>query len=124
MAERIFIELSKERMEQHLKTRQHVDSKYLKAFIEEKILGSIADAEKAENICKQLDEYQKEYFQEESVVFRILQLKARKKFKEIKMEKIDEELDSEIERLENLYAEDENTKISNIVEQIRAKEKA
>lgn len=123
MAERILIEVEKERMEQHLKTRQHVDSKYLKAFIEEKILESVADVETAENICKQLNEYKKEHFQDESVVFRILQLKATKKLKGIKMEEIDEEIDSEIERLEKLYSEEANTKISNIVEQIRAKEK-
>lgn len=121
MAERILIEVEKERMEQHLKTRQHVDSKYLKAFIEERILESIADVETAENMCKQLDEYKKEHFQDESVVFRILQLKATKKLKEIKMEEIDEEIDSEIEKLEELYAEDENTKISNIVEKIKVK---
>ncbi len=116
MAERILIEVEKERMEQHLKTRQHVDAKYLKAFIEEMIL-KVVDAETAENICKQLNEYKKDHFQDESVVFRILQLKATKKLKEIEIE----EIDLEIKKLEKLYAEDENTKISNIVKQIRAK---
>lgn len=112
-------EVARERMDQTLVTRQHRDAKYLKDFVETKILGQITDVESAKTFCKMIEEYKKESYQEESIVFQILVLKGRKKIAELEGRgTID--LDLELERLEKFYAENGETKIRNIISRITA----
>ena len=97
-------EVPSERMGKELVLTQQMEAKYLKDFVETKILGEIKDLESAKAFSKILEEYKKESYQEESIVFRILCLKARKKVVELEGRgTID--LDLELERLEKFYSE-------------------
>ena len=102
-------EVPSERMGKELVLTQQMEAKYLKDFVETKILGEIKDLESAKAFSKILEEYKKESYQEESIVFRILCLKARKKVVELEGRgTID--LDLELERLEKFYSENRGNK--------------
>lgn len=116
--ETVKFEVTRERMDQKLVTKKHRDAEYLKHFVET-ILGQITDVESAKTFCQMIEEYKKESYQEESIVFKILDLKGRKKIAELEGRgTID--LDLELEKLEKLYAEDGETKIRNIISRITA----
>lgn len=112
-------EVPSERMGKELVLTQQMEAKYLKDFVETKILGEIKDLESAKAFSKILEEYKKESYQEESIVFRILCLKARKKVVELEGRgTID--LDLELERLEKFYSENRENKIRDIIARITA----
>lgn len=112
-------EVPSERMGKELVPPQQMEAKYLKDFVETKILGEIKDLESAKTFCRMLDEYKKESYQEESIVFKILCLKARKKIAELEGRgTID--LDLELERLEKFYSENRGNKIRDIIARITA----
>lgn len=111
-------EVAEKRMEGCIVTRQHLDARHLKAFIETMLLDQMIISEEVENFCDMVKTYQKENCQDESTVFRILELKARKKLAEIQARDCSE-YETEISHLEELYAEEEDTKIKNIIEKIK-----
>lgn len=111
-------EVAEKRMEGCIVTRQHLDARHLKAFIETMLLDQMIISEEVENFCDMVKTYQKENCQDESAVFRILELKARKKLAEIQARDCSE-YENEISHLEELYAEEEDTKIKNIIEKIK-----
>lgn len=111
-------EVLEKRMENCIVTRQHLDARHLKSFIEDKILEPMIMAEEVELFCDMVKIYQEENFQDESTVFRIFELKAQKKLAEIQgMDSSDYE--TEISHLEEIYAGEEDTKIKNIIEKIK-----
>lgn len=111
-------EVSEKRMENRIVTRQHLDARHLKSFIESKILEPMIMAEEVEDFCDMVKTYQKENFQYESIVFRILELKAQKKLAEIHGMDCSE-YETEISHLEEIYAREEDTKIKNLIEKIK-----
>ncbi len=111
-------EVSEKRMEKPIFTRQYLDARLLKFFIEGKILESMTTAEEVKTFCDMVTTYQKENFQDESIVFRILELKGQKKLAEIQGTDFSE-YETEISHLEEIYAGEEDTKIKNIIEKIK-----
>lgn len=110
-------EVSEKRMENCIVTRKDLDARHLKSFIE-MILDQMIIVEEVEDFCDMVKTYQKESFQDESLVFRILELKCQKKIAEI--QGIDSsEYETEISHLEGIYAGEEDTKIKNIIEKIK-----
>ena len=110
-------EVSEKRMGSCIVTRQHLDARHLKSFIESKILEPMIMAEEVEDFCDMVKTYQKENLQDESIVFRILELKAQKKLAEIQGIECSE-YENEISHLEELYAGEEDTMIKNLIEKI------
>lgn len=110
-------EVSEKRMENCIVTRQHLDARHLKSFIE-MFLDQMIIVEEVEDFCGMVKTYQKENFQDESIVFRILELKGQKKLAEIQGTDFSE-YETEISHLEEIYAGEEDTKIKNIIEKIK-----
>ncbi len=111
-------EVAANRMESCIKTRQHLDARHLKTFIEEEVLESMTEPKQLEEFCDMIESYKKRNFQEESVVLRILKLKAEKKLAEMQGMS-GTEYTTEISRLEEIYAGEEDTKIKNIIDKIK-----
>lgn len=111
---KVTIEVPVERMESHLVTRRHLDAKYLKGFVE-KMIKKTSSLQEAVNLLKLLQDYQNSEYQDESVVFRILILKAKMRVDELSGNATDNFKKEELERLEKLYANEDETKVKNII---------
>ncbi len=111
-------EVATSRMESCIRTRQHIDARHLKAFIEEEILAAMTEPKEIEVFCNMIESYKKKKFQEESIVLRILQLKAQRKLAEMQGKSSSEYI-AEISRLEEIYDGEADTKIKNIIDRIK-----